>query len=61
MLLSPREVAQLFEALRYKQQGRGFDSRWCHGMFRSHNPSQIVCKGLGTANISWVGIKAVDT
>jgi len=23
-------VAQLVEALRYKPQGRGFDSRWCH-------------------------------
>jgi hypothetical protein len=23
-------VARLVEALRYKSQGRGFDSRWCH-------------------------------
>jgi len=23
-------VAQLVEALRYKPEGRGFDSRWCH-------------------------------
>jgi hypothetical protein len=23
-------VAQLFEALRYKPEGRVFDSRWCH-------------------------------
>ena len=23
-------VAQSVEALRYKQEGRGFDSRWCH-------------------------------
>ena len=23
-------VAQLFEALLYKPEGRGFDSRWCH-------------------------------
>jgi len=21
---------QLVESLRYKQEGRGFDSRWCH-------------------------------
>jgi hypothetical protein len=28
-------VAQLFEALLYKPEGRGFDSRWC----QSHNPS----------------------
>ena len=27
------EVAQLFEALRYKQEGCGFDSRWCHWNF----------------------------
>ena len=23
-------VAQLIEALLYKPEGRGFDSRWCH-------------------------------
>ena len=23
-------VAHLTEALRYKPEGRGFDSRWCH-------------------------------
>ena len=26
-------VAQLVEALRYKSEGRGFDSRWCHWKF----------------------------
>jgi len=26
-------VAQLVEALRYKTEGRGFDSRWCHWNF----------------------------
>ena len=26
-------VAQLVEALRYKSEGRGFDSRWCHWNF----------------------------
>ena len=26
-------VAQLDEALRYKPEGRGFDSRWCHWNF----------------------------
>jgi len=34
-------VAQLVEALRYKPEGREFDSRWCHlnfslTSFRSH-------------------------
>ena len=26
-------VAQLVEALRYKPEGHGFDSRWCHWNF----------------------------
>jgi len=26
-------VAQLVEALLYKPEGRGFDSRWCHWIF----------------------------
>jgi hypothetical protein len=26
-------VAQLVEALRYKPEGRGFVSRWCHWIF----------------------------
>ena len=26
-------VIQLVEALRYKSEGRGFDSRWCHRNF----------------------------
>jgi hypothetical protein len=26
-------VAQLVEALHYKPEGRGFDSRWCHWKF----------------------------
>jgi hypothetical protein len=26
-------LAQLVEALRYKEEGRGFDSRWCHWNF----------------------------
>jgi len=26
-------VAQLIEALRYKSEGRGLDSRWCHWYF----------------------------
>jgi hypothetical protein len=27
------KVAQLVEAMRYKPEGRGFDSRWCHWNF----------------------------
>jgi hypothetical protein len=26
-------VAQLVEALCYKLEGRGFDSRWCHWIY----------------------------
>ena len=26
-------VAQLVEAFRYKSEGHGFDSRWCHWIF----------------------------
>jgi len=26
-------VARLVDALRYKPEGRGFDSRWCHWNF----------------------------
>ena len=38
-IYSGHAVVQLVEALRYKPEGRGFDSRWCHlgfSLFRSH-------------------------
>jgi hypothetical protein len=38
-------VAQLFETLCYKPEGRGFDSRWCHGVDSTSNRN--------TRNISW--------
>ena len=51
-----RAVAQLVEALRYKPQGRRFDSRLCHWNF-----SLTMALGLtqpltemSTTNISWV-------
>jgi len=52
-------VAQLAGALRWKPEGRGFHSRWCH------NPSgRTMALGLtqpltemSTRNISW-GVKA---
>ena len=40
-------VVQLVEALRYKSEGRGFDSRWCHwyfsltSSFRPHCDSEV--------------------
>ena len=40
-------VVQLVEALRYKPEGRGFDSRWYHWIFHGHNPSGLsVALGL---------------
>jgi len=40
-------VAQLVEALSYKTEGRGLDSRWCHWTFHWHNPSgRTVALGL---------------
>ena len=33
LLLLLFAVAQLVEALRYKSEGHGFDSRWCHWNF----------------------------
>jgi hypothetical protein len=58
-------VAQLFEALRYKPEGRGFDSLWCHWNFSLTNPSgRTMALGstqplteMITRNISW-GVKA---
>ena len=31
-------MAQLVDALRYKSDGRGFDSRWCHWNFSFFRP-----------------------
>jgi hypothetical protein len=31
--LGGHTVVQLVEALRYKLEGRGFDSQWCHWNF----------------------------
>jgi len=58
-------VAQFVEAVRYKPEGRGFDSRWCHWNFHSHNPSSRTMAleltqpltEMRTRNISW-GVKA---
>ena len=33
LLILGHAVVQLVEALRYKSEGRGFDSRWCHWNF----------------------------
>jgi hypothetical protein len=43
-------VAQLVEALRYKPEGRGFDSRRCHWNFFIDNPSGRTDPGFDTAS-----------
>jgi len=48
-------VAQLVEALRYKPEGRGFDSRWCHWNFSLGSTQPLT--EMSTRNISW-GVKA---
>jgi hypothetical protein len=57
--------SQLVEALRYKPEGRGFDSRWCQWIFHWHNPvgrtmaleSTQPLTEMSTRNISW-GVNA---
>jgi len=59
--LQGHEVAQLVEALRYKAEGRGFDSRWCHCNFsftQSFRPHYALgstqpLTEMSTRNISW--------
>jgi len=56
-------MVQLVEALCYKAEGRGFDSRWCHWNFSLNPSGRIMALGLttlltkmSTRNISW-GVK----
>ena len=63
--LQGHPVAQLVKALRYKPEGRGVDSWWCH--WNWHNPSGYTMAlvstqpltEMSTRNISW-GVKAAD-
>ena len=58
-------LARLVEALRYKTEGRVFDSRWCHSNFFFYNiilPAALWPLGwiqslteISTRNISWGG------
>jgi len=54
-------VTQLVEALRYKPEGRGFDSRWCHCdfsltyYFRAHYGTGVL--GGGGKDGWWLGLK----
>jgi hypothetical protein len=58
-------VAQLVEALRYKPEGRGFDSRWCHWnfsviySFRSHcDAGDDSASNRSEYQESFLGVKA---
>jgi hypothetical protein len=60
--VSGHAVAQLVEAQRCKQEGRGFDFRWGHWNFSLLNPSgRSMALGstqpvtvMGTRDVSWV-------
>ena len=46
-------MAQLVEALRYKPEGRGFDSRWCpSGRSMALGSTQPPTE-MSTRNVSW--------
>jgi hypothetical protein len=45
-------VAQLVEALRYKPEGRRFDSRWCHSGLTMAGSTQPLTE-MSTRNIAW--------
>jgi len=45
----PPDVALLVEALRYKPEGRGFDSHWFHWIFSLTEP----LREMSTWNIAW--------
>ena len=49
LLHEDHAVAQFVEALSYRPEGRGFDSRWCHWNFSLTHP----LTEMGTRNISW--------
>jgi len=61
ILLGGYAVAQLVEALRYKPEGPGFDSRWCHWIFSDIIlPAALMALGLtqpltemSTRYVSW--------
>ena len=55
-------MVQSFEALRYKPEGRGFDSRLCHWNFHSGRTMALglvqPLTEMSTRDISWGGGKA---
>jgi len=49
-------VAQLVEALRYKPEGRGFDSRWCHWLH--YGPGVASASNRNEYQECFLGVKA---
>ena len=53
-------VEQLVEAIRYKPEGRGFDSRWCHWNFsltiipHDRMLMKLAASGMDSRVIIWV-------
>jgi hypothetical protein len=45
-------VAQLVEALSYKAEGRGFDSRWRHWNWHKHSGRNMALTEISTRNVS---------
>jgi hypothetical protein len=45
-------LVQLVEELRYRPEGRGFDSRWCYWLFNFPASTQPLTE-ISTWNISW--------
>jgi len=56
--LRSRKRWRMVKALRYKPEGRGFDSQWFHsGIFHCHNPMALgltqPLTEMSTKNSSW--------
>ena len=47
-------MARFVQALRYKLEDRGFDSRWCQSFWPHYGPVvDSASKKMGTKDISW--------
>ena len=51
-------VAQLVEALRYKSEGHGFNSQWCHWNFSHYGPGVNSASNRNEYQEYFLGVKA---
>jgi len=58
LTLRGHAVAQLVEALRYKPEGRGFDSRWCLWIFYFYSPGVDSASNRNEYQECFLGVKA---